>query len=145
MKEYELINPSDPYTFLADDLETAALVVLALSTAYGAKSKDGDEEVPVFLFGGAEEAEKWYTEQFGRSPEDGTKAKKKQLASVFESVMLGNFEDRRRYAAALEAITDPNKRDAFISVWQDGHSSLNNIGTYCHSLAKALKKQEEKK
>lgn len=145
MKEYELINPSDPYTFLADDLETAALVVLALSTAYGAKSKDGDEEVPVFLFGGAEEAEKWYTEQFGRSPEDGTKAKKKQLAAAFESVMLGNFEDRRRYVAALETITDPSKRDAFISVWQDGRSSLNNIGTYCHSLAKALKKQEEKK
>lgn len=144
MKEYELINPSDPYTFLADDLETAALVVFALSTAYGAKSKDGDEEVPVFLFVGAEEAEKWYTEQFGRSPEDGTIAKKKQLASAFESVMLGNFEDRRRYAAALEAITDPNKRDEFISVWQDGCSSVNDIGTYCHNLAKALKEREEK-
>ncbi len=71
--------------------------------------------------------------------------KKKQLAAAFESVMLGNFEDRRRYVAALEAITDPSKREAFISVWQDGRSSLNDVGTYCHSLAKALKEQEEKK
>lgn len=49
--EYELINPSDPYTFIAEDFETAALVVLVLSPAYGAVSKDGSQEVPVFIFG----------------------------------------------------------------------------------------------
>ena len=38
--EYELINPSDPYTFIADDLETAALVVFIFGTAYGAEPKD---------------------------------------------------------------------------------------------------------
>ena len=45
--EYELINPSDPYTFIADDLETAALVFLVFSTGYGAKPKDEGEEVPI--------------------------------------------------------------------------------------------------
>lgn len=42
--EYELINPSDPYTFMADDLEIAALVVFTFGTAYGAKPKDGGEQ-----------------------------------------------------------------------------------------------------
>lgn len=49
-----------------------------------------------------------------------------------------DFEDRRRYNAALEAITDPKKKEKFIEEWQDGHSSLNDIGTYAHQLAKKL-------
>lgn len=36
MMEYELINPSDPYTFIAEDFETTALVVLVFGVAYGA-------------------------------------------------------------------------------------------------------------
>ena len=61
MIEYELINPSDPYTFLAKTKESAALAVfllgtMYLGTMYGASPKDDDEEkrIPVFLFGGAE-------------------------------------------------------------------------------------------
>lgn len=42
--EYELINPSDPYTFIAEDFETAALVVLALSPAYGSSIKGWQSE-----------------------------------------------------------------------------------------------------
>ncbi len=137
--EYELINPSDPYTFIADDLETAALVVFAISPAYGAKTKDGELAVQCFIFGGAEE---WYTEQFGRSIADGFEAKKKQLAEALSSMMLGHFEDRRRYEAALAAITEPDKREKFIAEWQDECSSLNDIGTRCHKLAERLKNEQ---
>ena len=42
---YELVNPSDPYVFEADSLEVATLTVYLLSTAYGAKPIEGDEEV----------------------------------------------------------------------------------------------------
>lgn len=137
--EFELKNPSDPYTFIADDLETTALVVFSISTLYGATAKDSEDIVPVFIFGGAEE---WYVEQFGRRYADGLKAKRKQFAEALSSVMLGHFEDRRRYEAALAAITDPDKREKFISEWQNECSSLNDIGTYCHNLAKKLKEQE---
>lgn len=56
MTEYKLINPSDPYTFLAKTKESAALAVFLLGTMYGASPKDDNEEkrIPVFLFGGAE-------------------------------------------------------------------------------------------
>ena len=49
MTEYNLINPSDPYTFLAKTKESAALAVFLLGTMYGASPKDDDEEkrIPV--------------------------------------------------------------------------------------------------
>lgn len=133
--EYKLINPSDPYTFISDDLETAALVVFALSPSYGAQTKDGEMAVPIFILGGAEE---WYVEQFGRSPVEGLKAKKKELAEALSSMMLGDFEDRRRYEIALAEITDPKKKAEFIVEWQNECSSLNDIGTRCHRLAERL-------
>ena len=102
--EYELKNPSDPYTFLAADFEVATLTVFSISTLYGAEAKEGGESVPIFLFGGARE---WYIEQFGRTPDEGKEAKKEELATALSSMMYGGFEDRRRYEAALTAITDP--------------------------------------
>lgn len=53
--EYEFINPSDRYTFIAADYETAVLAVFCLGPAYGAKPKDDGEDVPIFIFGGAVE------------------------------------------------------------------------------------------
>lgn len=133
--EYELINPSDPYTFIAPDKEVAALVVFTISTLYGAKSKDGSEEIPVFIFGGSAE---WYQEEFGRTPDEGLADRRKQVAGALGSFMYGHFEDRKRYTAALRAITDPERLDQFKAEWQDGHSSLNDIGTYAHKMAKRI-------
>ena len=135
MIEFDLINPSDPYTFLADDLETAALVVFSLSTMYGAESKDGDINVPVFILGGAID---WYKEQFNRTPDEAIECKREEVAAALASMMYGSFEDRRRYTVALELITDEEKRTEFIEEWQDAHSNLNDIGTYAHNLAKKM-------
>lgn len=137
--EYKLINPSDPYTFLAEDFETATLAVFLLGTMYGAEPKEPGEEVPIFLFGGAVE---WYKERFGRSPDEGLAEKGQSISYALGSFMLGGFEDRRRYNAALEAITEEDKRIEFVNAWQDGHSSLNDIGTYAHKLAERLKRKE---
>ena len=139
--QYELINPSDPYTFLAEDKEIATLVVFSLGTMYGAESQDGQEEVPLFLFGGAKE---WYQNEFGRTPDEGLEAKKEAVANALLSFMYGYFEDRRRYEAALNAITEEDKREQFIAEWQDGRSSMNDIGTYAHKLEKKLMKDESK-
>lgn len=134
--EYEFINPSDRYTFLAEDYETAVLAVFCLGPAYGAKPKDGGEDVPIFIFGGAVE---WYKEKFGHSPDDGLDEKKEAVADALASFMLGDFEDRRRYNIALAAIDDPEKKSRFIDEWQDGRSSLNDIGGAAHRLAGRLR------
>lgn len=139
MIEYEFINFSDPYTFKAENCETAALVVLLAGPAYGAETKDSDPElhIPIFLVGGDPAA--WYKEKFGRTPVEGLDALKGHVADAFASFMLGGFEDRARYEAALKAIDDPEKRKKFIEEWQDGRSSLNDIGTWAHSLADKLR------
>ncbi len=136
---YELINPSDPYVFEAEDFETATLTVFALSTAFGAKPKEG-EEVPVFIFGGSRE---WYIGRFGRTPDDGMAAKKTAVADALGSFMYGHFEDVRRYNAALSAITDPEKKLKFIDEWQDGCSSVNNIGGVAHELGRLLSEENK--
>lgn len=133
--EYELINPSDPYTFIAEDLETAALTVFLLSTTYGARSKEDEEKVPIFLFGGARE---WYSENFDRTPDEGLDAKRKAVSDSLSSMMYGNFTDRKRYQTALSAIDDPKKKELFIAEWQNAHSSLNDIGGFAHKLAKII-------
>lgn len=135
--EYELHNPSDPYTFIAADKEVAALVIGLLSPAFGAGTQDGADEnrVPIFIFGGYDE---WYQGEFDRTPVEGLNARMKEVGQAMQSFMLGRFEDRARYNAALEAIDDPVKRDAFIAKWQDGRSSLNNIGGAAHGIGTAL-------
>ena len=131
--EYELINPSDPYTFLADDAETAALVVLLISNLCGAESKDKKEYIPILL------SPEQYIERFGRTAKEGLNAKRNELAIALESMMYGHFKDRKRYEAALKAITDQEKKKLFMDEWQDAHTSLNDIGTYCHELATKIK------
>lgn len=56
-------------------------------------------------------------------------------------MMFGGFEDRRRYELALSAIDDSEKKARFIDDWQDGHSSLNDIGGKAHRLAAKLKER----
>ena len=136
--EYEWINPSDPYTFIAADYETAVLTVFCLGPAYGAKPKDGGEDVPIFIFGGAVD---WYTKKFGHSPDDGLDAKGEAVVDALASMMFGGFEDRRRYELALAAIDDPEKKAQFIDDWQDGRSSLNDISGEAHKLAARLKER----
>ena len=109
--QYELINPSDPYTFLAPSYEVATLTVFVLGTQFGAKSEDGSKEVPLFLFGGSEE---WYKNQFERTVEDGINALKLEIAEALESFMLGDFEDRKRYELALSCIDKEEKKQKFI-------------------------------
>ncbi|MBE4080524.1 hypothetical protein ACJO2A_19710 [Vibrio parahaemolyticus] len=46
MTLFELITPSDPYTFYAPNLEVAAVVAYSLSSHYGAVSVDNPEERP---------------------------------------------------------------------------------------------------
>lgn len=145
MKQYDLINPSDPYTFIAENLEVAALTVFAISSAYGAQSEDDEETVPVFMAGIFGDPNEWFEKSFGETMAEGTKKYRMQIADALESVMYGSFNDRERYQAALDAIDNPEKREEFIKKWQESISSMNDIGSYAHSLSKRLKKDEVKK
>lgn len=117
--KFNLINPSDPYTFEAPDLEIAAVAVCLLGNGQYLADALGDDadngnNVPAFLFGGHDE---WFTARFGAGFELVTdrclKGHPAILAACLESVTLGRPE----------------------------RSSLNNIGGRARDLAKAIREQ----
>ncbi len=135
---YELINPSDPYTFEAKDRETAALAVFLLSTGYGAHcltEERVDSDVPVFIFGGWRE---WYIDTFKRTPEEGLESLKEDVRACLNSFVYGHESDRQTYQLAIDGITNTEKRIEFIKHWQNKHSSLNNIGDIAFKVAMKL-------
>jgi len=90
--KFNIINPSDPYTMEADDLEIAAVAVSILGNGKYPLEGIGDatgENVPPFLFGGHDE---WFTEKFGGNYEQIAQrvidSRSDALARAFESVTL---------------------------------------------------------
>lgn len=138
MMLYELINPSDPYTFEAKDRETAALAVFLLSTSYGAHcltEEREEDDIPVFLFGGSKE---WYLDTFKRTPNEGLEDLKDDVRESFKSFVYGHESDRQTYQLAIDSITDEEKKVEFIKHWHDKHSSMNDIGDIALKIAMKL-------
>ena len=141
MTVYELVNPSDPYTFEAPSLEVASLTVSLLGPLYGATSSNKEEEnVPVFIGGGFDT---WYQEKFGRMPIEGLDALKKETAAALESFVYGTIRARTIYMAAMNAIDDDEKRKSFIEIWEDQQSSLNCIQKKAKLISRMLNKERE--
>jgi len=141
---WELINPSDPYTFEATTHEVAALVVIALGSGKcGGREivEDGDGlEVPIMFFGGVE----WYTKTFGRSIKEGVEALRPQIADSLDSLLIGSAEDRERMERVLAAITSDDDRAAARAAWHDDRrSSLNDFGAWAAELSKSLRAAQE--
>jgi hypothetical protein len=107
---FELINPSDPFTFTAPSLEVAAQAVLLIGEgAYGGKSLDGGKDVPIWLFGSPDP---WFRENFGKTCEESLDSRDDAaLAECFESFTLG----------------------------RERATSLNDIGGRAAAFAKALR------
>lgn len=139
---YKLINPSDSVTFEAPDLKVAALVTIILGRGlYGAEPVDESaESVPIMLFGGAIE---WWTERWPEEPIDGAGDRDAlRLAAALRSVCYGGKKERQLYDSALQAITAPEKRAAFVAEWNDRkRSSMNDIMGRAHSIAASLESQ----
>lgn len=121
--KFNLINPSDPYTFEADDLEVAAVMVCLLGDGKylaDALGEDADKgnNVPAFLFGGHDE---WFVSKFGMNYADTAEHclqhRVDDLARAFESVQLQLGSERR--------------------------SSMNDIGARARALAQVIRRKAE--
>lgn len=141
---FEIINPSDPYTMRAESFQEAAVAICLLGEGrYGLQEIDGEHEVPIFLFGGANE---WFTKTFGHDVEDCYKrADWSRIADVLGSVTIGSETDLKIYERTMAALTDPDSREKFAEIWLDERrSSMNNIGRRAQALAKNLREKVEK-
>lgn len=136
---YELVNPSDPYVFQADSFPVAVTTAWLISSMYEAKPEDGDDYfgIPAFM----EDPAKEYKEQFGDSIEDFINKHNAEIVDALQSLVLGGFKDYRQYLLAVEMIDDPEKLMAFRERWNDGRSSINNIGKCAEKIACLLEAQ----
>lgn len=136
---YEIINPSDPCTFLAPDVITAFLVVALLGEGrYAAEpQEEGVEKVPLFLFGGSQE---WWEKHGDGEPMEGMIDRHlATLVPALRSVCVGRVSERRLFDMALESIDDAAKKAAFVARWNDEkRSSMNDIMGRAHHYAERL-------
>lgn len=122
---YKIVNPSDPYTLEANNLETAAVVCVFLGEGRyelqecETSENDGAVAVPFFMFGGAD---KWFKDHFGRSLDESINhVGYPAIAAVLDTVLIGS----------------PGKRDY-------ERSSMNDIGGKAKRLAAGLRSAKQK-
>jgi len=143
MMHFNLINPSDPYTVQAPDLEIAAIVCALLGEGkYSLEQISGDRSamVPFFLFGGHDE---WFTKQFGRdfkaTLNHVATARRGELIKSLTSVHLGTPADKLKFDELAAQCPDEEAVMALLHEHHDGkRSSANDIGRLAWSMAHHL-------
>lgn len=138
---FEIINPSDKYTIEADDYKVVSVAGLLLGEGkYALKEQEGDFDMPMFLFGGAED---WAKDQFDCLIEDLVEevhGRPGELIRCLESIVVGN---REVYLAGLGGKSGPEKW-IYWEKWQDENSSsMNDIGRYAMKYAQAIRRKQD--
>lgn len=139
---YELINPSDPYTFRAASREAAVLAAISLATGFGVQEIGSEWSAGPFVLCAAGEFAQWWQAEFGSDWKAWQKSHRREIVEALESFAIGNANTRLDYEAALAAIDDPEKREAFRLDRHDRRrTSTNNIGRAAWNLANMLAHQ----
>ncbi len=145
---FDLINPSDPYTFDAPDLLIAAVVVVILGHGkYGANeiggAADASEVVPIMLIG---DPDHWFQTACGETLEGALhiahQPRRNDLIAALRSVTIGSLDERRLLDEALARIEDDDARRKHADQWHDSkRSSINDIGRLARSLADDIEEE----
>jgi len=139
---YELVNPSDAYTFQAPTLLIAACATVLIGRGkYAAHPEDGkgekNEEVPMFFFGGVEE---WFKEKGVESLGDYINAHREEVATCLDTFLIGDMKERKAFDRLIGCISNPEEKEkARLAFHDEKRSSMNNIGEYAWKLAKELR------
>lgn len=148
---YEIVNPSDPYTIEADDLEIAFAACIILGRGqYGLDAlQPGGKIVPLMIFGGTEQAETYCQEEFGKTLEEvidsALDQRKLELANCLDSVLIGRgLESRQRYQEALTEYAIIDEPAYRMKRHDEMRSSMNDIGGRAYRIAARLRKGEDK-
>jgi hypothetical protein len=135
---YEIINPSDAYTLIAEDRSVAAVVCLLLGDGkYALRPEaDGAPDVPMFLFATAEDIDKWFLKEFGRTAEQCMDGHEQDIIDCLATVLIG---DRKQHDD-LRGLIVEEKLPEFETKWHASHrSSMNDIGARAKHYEKQLR------
>lgn len=140
MTIYEIINPSDAYTLAAEERAVACAAVLILGAgAYGLDSPDGSPAsgCPIFILGGGVE---WFAREFGTQLGAFINARRTDIASALDTVLIGGRSSRSTYEKGLSLIEDEGRRQEWREHWHDERrTSINDIGARAWATAKRLR------
>lgn len=133
----EIINPSDPYTLVADDFLAAAVGVGILGQgSAGLEAPDG-RRTPV-LFGWDE----WLDQQGISDLPAYLSANRIVIAEALETVMIGSRREREEVDSIL-ALIDPSKHAEYLAARHDRRrSSMNDFRASAMSFAAKLREIE---
>lgn len=138
MTLYELINPSDAYTFYAPSIEVAGVCAALLSPGFGAKPVSGDGERTPVLFGW----EQWLEDRQINS--DWIEEHRNEIADAYDSFLIGGARQRADVESML-AMLPEDKRQEWRDQRQDRHrSSMNQIGEAAYAQARRLRDNTSK-
>lgn len=134
----ELENPSDPITFVGDDLKVAGIACLLLGHGwYGMSDEKGDTVIPLMMFGAHE---KWLKENGIDDLSGWIRENALKVAEFLETVAYGKINDRLAFDEAIKRMT-PEKAAEHREWWNDrNRSSMNDIGAGALRLAKQFRK-----
>ena len=130
---YELITPTDPYTFEAPTKEIAALVVFLLSTFYAAETDDESNEydIPVLYFLDPDE---WYKDEFGHSASDGLIQNQAAVKDALLSFVYGYHLDRETYFEKYNALQTEEEKFNFRNTWNGNKIGQMDIAEYAEKV-----------
>ena len=143
---FEVINPCDPYTLEAPNLELAAVAIALIGEGQMAlKEIGGDAEVPLFLMGS--HLDEWFQERFGKTFEQALEqatsgVNMHQLIEVLDSMVVGDEDERKEFLEKHSAIASPGEREDFRWQWhEEKRSSLHKVAEYAWQMAVHLRRR----
>jgi hypothetical protein len=137
--EYEIINPSDHCTIVADDEKVAiAACTLLGEGAYGLRRVgDGETVVPPLLLATEEQTKQWLETFAAHGFFDWVTEHRDDLIACLQSFLYG--DNRQAVEDMLAVIKEEDLRAAARAKWNDHkRSSLNNIGAQAEAIVKML-------
>lgn len=119
MNLYELITPSDPITFKAEDDKVAFFCAVYLGGGKaGCENAETRESIPSLLLF-VDDQVKYANDYLGVEIEKFTSDNLQKIADCFHSFAYVSARERRTYDDAVGAITDPNKLKEFKTLHED--------------------------
>lgn len=135
---YELINPSDPYTFKAKNIVVAGVAVALISTSYGAEQVDPKVENPPrtpILVGWAD----WLYEN--NIDAEWIEENHEDIAAALDSFLIGGQLAREDIESAMAEMPEETAKKWRNERQERHRSSLNRIGEIAYETAKHLRKK----
>lgn len=136
---YEIINPSDSYTCIAEEPKIAMAAIILLGNGkMGLEDESGKSYETIFMFMNEEQTEAKLKELFGEKCLGGfIKDNRPAIADCLDSVMSFGIKSRRLFDEAMKRISTEKSRKEFRESLHDkNRTSLNDFGSYAWRLAK---------